>query len=72
MDPNELRDVVEEVLNSRRGVIKEILQEALKDWLDQQFAKFGRWSFFGVAALGIAGLTYFILWINGWATTPTR
>jgi hypothetical protein len=45
---------------------KEILKEALKEWMDEKFALLGKWAFsaFGVALIG--ALTYFILWTNGW------
>lgn len=29
---------------------KEIVKEALREWLDEQFAVFGRWSFYGLLA----------------------
>jgi hypothetical protein len=45
---------------------KEVLKEALKEWLDEKFAAFGRWSFTTIAILGLSALAYFILTINGW------
>lgn len=45
---------------------KEALKEALKEWLDEKFAHFGRWSFYTIAAMGLAALMYFILGLNGW------
>ncbi len=47
-------------------VLKEAYREAMKEWLDEQFVKFGRWSFFAILSAGLAALVYFILTINGW------
>lgn len=45
---------------------KEALKEALKEWMDEKFAAFGKWSLgaISVAALGL--LAYLLLTINGW------
>ena len=45
---------------------KSALKQAIKEWLDEQFAKFGRWTFYGLAAAGLAALTYLIMAANGW------
>lgn len=45
---------------------KDVLKEALKEWLDDKFATFGRWSLGAFASLGLASLVYFILLMNGW------
>lgn len=45
---------------------KDALKEALKEWLDDKFASFGKWSFGTLAAVGLASLVYFILLMNGW------
>ena len=45
---------------------KAVVKEALTEWLDGKFAQFGRWSFYGIAAAGLAALVYFILVHNGW------
>ena len=42
------------------------MKQALKEWMNERFAEFGRWSFFTFAAMGLAALTYFILKLNGW------
>lgn len=45
---------------------KEILKEALKEWLDAKYAALGRWalSAFLIAAFG--ALVYLILFSQGW------
>lgn len=45
---------------------KELLKEALKEWMDEKFAVFGKWSFGTLATLGLAALVYLILTTNGW------
>lgn len=45
---------------------KRIVKEALKEWLDEKFAAFGRWSAMTIGAAALAALLYFILRLNGW------
>lgn len=51
-------------------VMKRVMKEALKEWLDSKFAAFGKWSLSTLAALALAALVWFILRMNGW--TPPR
>ena len=48
---------------------KEIVKQAITEWLDVKFAELGRWSFWGILAFILAGLTYVIFWTNGWRHT---
>lgn len=45
---------------------KRALKEALKEWMDDRFIAFGKWSFVTLLGAVFAALTYFILWANGW------
>ena len=45
---------------------KAAVKEALHEWLDEKFAAFGKWSFYGMAAAILAAGTYFVLLANGW------
>lgn len=45
---------------------KDALKEALKEWLDEKFATFGKWSAAGIAAAALGALAYFMLSMNGW------
>lgn len=47
-------------------MIKEAAKEAIKEWLDEIFARFGKWSLASLSAMALAALTYFILAMSGW------
>jgi hypothetical protein len=40
---------------------KQALKEALKEWLDEQFAAFGRWTFYSLLSLVFGGLVYIVM-----------
>lgn len=46
--------------------MKEVTKEALKEWLDEKFTTFGRWTFRALASVAFVGLIYFVLKSNGW------
>lgn len=46
--------------------LKRVTKEALKEWLDEKFMSFGKWSIGAIAAAGLAAFVYFILSANGW------
>jgi hypothetical protein len=46
--------------------LKAVMKEAMKEWLDEKFVIFGKFSAGTIASLGLAALVYFILYINGW------
>ena len=47
--------------------LKIVVKAAIKEWLDEQTLKFGKWSlrWLGMATLG--ALVYFILIMKGWS-----
>lgn len=45
---------------------KQAVKEALREWLNDQFASFGRWSFYGLFAAAFVGLVYLALTGAGW------
>lgn len=45
---------------------KEAVKEALREWLDEKYAAFGRWSLHGLIAAGMAGMVALFLWSQGW------
>lgn len=45
---------------------KEVVKEAIEEWLDKQFAKFGKWSLAGIACALMAWAFYGWLAAQGW------
>ena len=60
-----LTDLEDEAYD-RRTETKAVIKEALKEWMDEKFAAFGRWSIIGIAAAALFALMYFILAVKGW------
>lgn len=50
----------------RDAEMKRVIKEAIREWLDEQFSKFGRWSFYGLLALATTVILYMSLTTNGW------
>lgn len=50
----------------QQAEIKAALKAALKEWLDDKFAEFGRWSMGAFFAALLAAVVAFILHMNGW------
>lgn len=46
--------------------IKDALKEAMREWLDEKFAEFGRWSMHAILAAALVVLTYLLLTQGGW------
>lgn len=64
----EMRDIVMTYLQDRtsRDERKDIIKEALSEWIDKKFSELGWWSFKGIIALIFAGAIYLWLTTNGW------
>jgi hypothetical protein len=45
---------------------KEVVKEAIEEWLDKQFAKFGKWSLAAIVSSAFAYLLYGWLNFQGW------
>lgn len=50
--------------------LKKITKEAMKEWMEEKYSQFGRWTVRSLGTLGIAALLYFILKANGWVKIP--
>lgn len=50
----------------RDAETKRIIKEAIREWLNEQFAKFGKWSFYGIISLATVAVLYTTLVANGW------
>lgn len=57
-----------------RGVDREerkvVIKEALNEWLNCQFARFGRWSARGLVAAVIVAVAYLFFVSHGWVRMP--
>jgi hypothetical protein len=45
---------------------KEVIKEAISEWLDKQFATLGKWTLGGLCSAGLAVLAYMLLTQQGW------
>lgn len=48
-----------------KALFKETLREAIDEWMDKQFAKFGRWSLYGIVVFLFGVVTYLYLNMHG-------
>lgn len=39
---------------------KEIVKEAIREWLDEKYSAFGKWTLHGIMAAGLGTLAYFL------------
>lgn len=46
--------------------MKAAVREALKEWLDEKFIAFGKWSLHGLLAMCLAGGVYLAMIASGW------
>lgn len=46
---------------------KDVLKEAVSEWMDERFAMFGRWSFHSLLVLAFAGAVYLAMRGQGWS-----
>lgn len=58
--PDDKKDV-------RAALDKDVVKEAIKEWLDEGWIAFGKWTAKGLAAAAFAGLVYLSLKGYGWA-----
>lgn len=49
--------------------LKKIMKAAIKEWMDERFAAFGKWTATGLAVAALGVLTWLIVQMNGipWA-----
>lgn len=66
-DDDDFKEKLKEAMRELRDrETKAIFKEALKEWLDDQFLKFGRWSFFGLLTMAFGGIVWLYLSSQGW------
>ena len=49
-----------------KAMMKEVVKETLREWLDEKFTQFGKWSFYGLVAMFLAGIVWIFMLQNGW------
>jgi hypothetical protein len=54
------------LLQLSKAEVKIAMKEALKEWLDEKYTAFGKYSFFGLGGFILSAFIYFILTTNGW------
>lgn len=45
-------------------ITKEVVKEALKEWLDEKFLSFGKWTAVSILAALLCAAVYFIFWVE--------
>ena len=45
-----------------KTILKEALKESLREWLDEKYAEFGKWSVHGLMAAALGATVYLIIW----------
>lgn len=45
---------------------KEVVKQAIREWMDDAFAEFGKWTLKGILVLAFAGCVYLALKGQGW------
>lgn len=63
---DEIQQPLSAVRTTDKEAQKEIVKEALKEWLDEQWAAFGKWTARGLAAVAFSALAYWWLTTYGW------
>lgn len=53
-------------LDPKNDAIKAALKEGLREWLDDQFAEFGKWTMRAAVAAMLAGIVWLALISSGW------
>lgn len=49
-----------------KALDKEAVKEALKEWMDEKFITFGKWSLAAFAVAAFTAMAYFVLMVDGW------
>jgi predicted transcriptional regulator len=63
---DEINDRLDALEEAKPVISKAVVKEALKEWLDEKFLTFGKWSAASIAAMLLAAVIYFILTNQGW------
>jgi len=50
----------------QKEIIKQAFREAIQEWLDKQFAAFGRWTFYGILSVALSIVAYVWFHLGFW------
>ena len=53
-------------IEPQNEAMKDALKEGLREWLDDQFAEFGKWTLRAAIAALLAGIVWLALVSSGW------
>lgn len=56
----------DEIMSLDKDEQKAIFKQAIKEWLDEVFAEFGKYTLKGILALTLCGVIYFGMLASGW------
>jgi hypothetical protein len=56
--------------DEQKEMLKAAFREVAEEWLDRQFATFGKWTAAGIASLLLVMALYLWLNMNGWHKGP--
>ena len=51
--------------NEDEDHVKEVMKAAIKEWMDERFAAFGKWTATGIAIAAVTVLAWAIVAMNG-------
>ena len=54
----------------QKQLVKEAFKEASKEWLQEIYQSFGKWSLRALGAALLVALLFFLLTMNGWQHIP--
>ena len=63
-------DEVDWINRRQRESDKQLIKEAVDEWLDRKFMAFGKYSAAALMAILLAAFVYFVLWSQGWHKVP--
>lgn len=46
--------------------VEEAVKKALREWLDEKYSQFGKWTLHGLIAAGLGGLVWLFMVSSGW------
>lgn len=51
-------------MSNDEDTLRRLIKEAIKEWMDDQFAAFGRWTIYGILSAALGAVALFTLYIS--------